>query len=509
MIFLRFLLLLVSCSLLVAAVGIVVYDIYLSFELEGLLRRNAPPNDSIPAGEPSGAPPKQIPLAASRTRPAGRRQVRWNMAAKLVLAAALAALFGRSIIVVPDGHAAVRISQLSGVVPGTLYPGTHLIFPLTTRVALYDTRDRIYATQGSENSKDKREVLEVEAREGLSVGLAVTVRYRLDPRRLDYVEGNLPQSVDDQIVAPLVCSVFRQLAPDYPVRDVFSTRREEFRERAAQEITARLGEDGIVVKEVLLRKIDLPAEYAQGLEGLLLKEQEDDQTSVDTDIEIKRVKIAAAQADALKIREVKRAEADAQSRVIMAKADSDSMQYTLPLKQKQIEQSRLEAEARKATTIQDAEAAAQAKVIDSEAEQKRQGLLAQAQADAKVMDAKAEQQRQDLLADSRKVATIRNAEAEAEAKQIGSKAEQESDTRLADTDANRIRVTGKAAAEQLQLQAAALKSNPLLVQYTVAEKLSDKVQIMLVPSDGKYFFTDDVLHSAGIPLPHPVSAGNH
>ena len=35
----------------------------------------------------------------------------------------------------------------------------------------------------------------------------------------------------------------------------------------------------------------------------------------------------------------------------MAQAESDAMQYTLPLKQKQIEQSRLEAEARKQTTI--------------------------------------------------------------------------------------------------------------------------------------------------------------
>jgi hypothetical protein len=48
----------------------------------------------------------------------------------------------------------------------------------------------------------------------------------------------------------------------------------------------------------------------------------------------------------------------------------------------------------------------------------------------------------------------------------------------------------------MQLQAAALKANPLLVQYTVAEKLSDKVQIMLVPNDGKFFFTNDVLKSA-------------
>jgi len=48
----------------------------------------------------------------------------------------------------------------------------------------------------------------------------------------------------------------------------------------------------------------------------------------------------------------------------------------------------------------------------------------------------------------------------------------------------------------MQLQAAALKVNPLLVQLTVAQRLSDRVQIMMVPNDGKFFFTNDVLKSA-------------
>ena len=54
-------------------------------------------------------------------------------------------------------------------------------------------------------------------------------------------------------------------------------------------------------------------------------------------------------------------------------------------------------------------------------------------------------------------------------------------------------MTVQAEGEQLQLEAAALKINPLLVQYTVAERLSDRVQIMMVPNDGKFFFTNDVM----------------
>ena len=78
---------------------------------------------------------------------------------------------------------------------------------------------------------------------------------------------------------------------------------------------------------------------------------------------------------------------------------------------------------------------------------------------------------------------------------IDGKAELERRNLMADAEAYNIRAKSAAEAEELQLEAAALKTNPLLVQYTVAQRLSDRVQIMMVPNDGKFFFTNDVLKS--------------
>ena len=77
----------------------------------------------------------------------------------------------------------------------------------------------MFSTSAAEGTREKLEVLNVETREGLEVGLAVTVRYRIDPRRLDYVQANLPQPIDQEIVAPVVTSVFREVAPNYVVRE--------------------------------------------------------------------------------------------------------------------------------------------------------------------------------------------------------------------------------------------------------------------------------------------------
>lgn len=182
--------------------------------------------------------------------------------------------------------------------------------------------------------------------------------------------------------------------------------------------------------------------------------------AVETDIQSKQVRITELEAEGEKAQQVKQAEAAAAVRVLQAKGESDAMQYLLPLKQKQIEQSKLEAQARKEATIANAEADAQAKVIDSKAELERRNLLAQA-------------------------------------------------------DANRIMVTGKADAQRMAEEGVVLKQNPLLINKIMAEKLSDKLQIMMVPADGRFFFNDlmkNLNQNAGAmdeAEPGNSRAGNH
>jgi len=417
MLFLRYLLMAGGIGMMLAAAGILIYDAFLLVTY----RRALAAGTTLPAPQP----------------------IRWRTSVALAMLAWAPLLVALSIVIVPSGMAGVRVSQVQGTLAGTLYPGVHFIAPMLEKVELFDTRDQLFTTGSVEDGKhsdNKAQPLNVQAKEGLTLGLAITVRYRVEPKRLDYIEANLPLPIEREIVPPVVASAWRELVPNYTVRDVFAARREEVRAKAASIISQKLAADGIVVKEVMLRDIQLPPEYAKGLETLLLKEQESDRMGVETDIQQKQVRIAELQAEANKVQEVKQAEGQAQVHVLQAKAEADAMQYTLPLKEKQIQQSKLEAEARKESTIKNAEAAAQAKVIDSKAEMERRNLLA-------------------------------------------------------DAEANRIRVTAAADAERMKSEAAILKQNPLLINKIVAERLSDKLQIMMVPADGKFFFANDVLRS--------------
>jgi regulator of protease activity HflC (stomatin/prohibitin superfamily) len=222
-------------------------------------------------------------------------QIRWRTPAALVMLAWAPILVALSIVVVPSGMAGVRVSQTQGTLAGTLYPGVHFVAPLLEKVELFDTRDQLFTTGSIEDEKsssNKAQPLNVQAKEGLTLGLAITVRYRVEPKHLDYIEANLPQPIEKEIVPPVVASVWRELVPNYTVRDVFAAKREEVRGRAAAIIAQKLAVDGIVVKEVMLRDIQLPPEYAKGLEALLLKEQENDRMGVDTEIQQKQERIA-------------------------------------------------------------------------------------------------------------------------------------------------------------------------------------------------------------------------
>ena len=211
MLFVKYLLTTIGFGFLLYAAGILLNDLYL------ILRSRRPRSGSLSiAGE------GQTPAGA--TEPTQPNVLHWRDAARLSAIGLLPLLLGISVSIVPSGQAGVRLNQFRGARPDTLYPGVHWITPLVERVQLFNVRDHVFSTSMADDPKSKIEALRVQTKEGLNVGLAVTVRYKLDPSKLPYIYSNLPQPVEEEIVPPTVASVFRQAAPNYTVREVFASR---------------------------------------------------------------------------------------------------------------------------------------------------------------------------------------------------------------------------------------------------------------------------------------------
>ena len=134
MLTLKYLLMCGGFGMILVAVGILGYDLY----EEALFRRAL------------GTPGAAVPAAP---------KWRWRTSLALVLLAWGPILLAFSIVVVPTGMAGVRVSETSGTVPGTLYPGVHLVTPLMEDVALFDTRDQVFTTGVAEDGKNRRKTL--------------------------------------------------------------------------------------------------------------------------------------------------------------------------------------------------------------------------------------------------------------------------------------------------------------------------------------------------------------
>ena len=166
---------------------------------------------------------------------------------------------------------------------------------------------------------------------------------------------------------------------------------------------------------------------------MLAEELESEKMRYTLDLKEKQIKQIALEADGEKIKREKAAEAIGNEQIIAAKAQAEAMKHILPFKQKQIEQRQLEAEAEKVSRIKTAEGSAQARVIEAVGE-----------------------------ADSRH--------------------------KLADVEAYRMDLVGKVASAQMERDGNLVTKHPLLIQKIMAEKLSDKISVIIAapPKDGGF-----------------------
>ena len=330
---------------------------------------------------------------------------------------------------VQPGEVAVRTNQLTG--GSTEFgPGPVLMLPALHALRSFPLRDQVYRPVQAPNAEGQAPFQSVE---GLSLGVDLTIRFALDPARIGQMARTLPADIGGEIVEPAVQGVIYKVLARHTVRDIFSAQRAEIQQAIETELRTRLAADGILLHGVQMGKVELPAEYRQGLDKLLAEELETEKMRYTLELKEKRVKQTELEAMADKIRRETAAAASANEQIIAAKAQEEAMRHVLPFKQKQIEQRQFEAEAEKVARIKQAEAAAMSRRIE--------------------------------------------AAGEAESRQ-----------KLADAEVYRLDKVGRVNTEQMAREGALLSRHPLLIQKTVADKLSDKVQVIIAPpgTDGRF-----------------------
>lgn len=325
---------------------------------------------------------------------------------------------------VPAGQLAVRINQFSGA-DAVLGEGPAWRVPGLHVLRRFTLRDQVTRPEG-----DRAPYQSVE---GLSIGVDLAVRWAVDPARVSAIARHLPPDLEREVVGPALQAVAHSTFSRHTVREIFSSRRAEIQQAIERELRERLAADGLLLKGVQIGQVTLPDDYRRGMDRLLAEGLEAEKMRYTLELKEKQVRQTELEALAEKARRETAAAAAATEQVIAAKAQEEAMRHVLPFKEKQIQQRRLEAEAEKQSRVA-------------------------------------------------------RAEAEGQARRIEAQAEAESRQKLADAEAYRLDRVGKVNSEQMAREGALLSRHPLLIQKTVADKLSDKVQVIIAPpgTDGRF-----------------------
>ncbi len=351
------------------------------------------------------------------------------LGALTLVAVVVGALVTRPIRSVPPGEAAVRVNRLTGSVT-ILDEGWIAVVPGVHEFRRYPLHDQVYRPADAAHAGGSAAFQSVE---GLSLGVDVSVRWALDPERMSQAARLRPDDIGAELVVPTVDGALHGAFAQHTVREIFATQRAAIQKGLEDDLRKALAGDGVVVKAVVIGSIDLPEKYKAGLEALLSEELAAEKMRYTLELKDKRVKEVELDGEAEKVRREKTAEAHGLEQIVAARSQEEAMKHVLPFKERQVEQRKLEAEAEKTFRIRAAEGSAQARRIE--------------------------------------------ADGEADARQ-----------KLADAEAYRLDLVGKVNAEQMVREGAALSRHPLLVQKALADKLSDKIQVIIAPppTDGSF-----------------------
>jgi len=207
---------------------------------------------------------KQNP-AAARFIPTGRILGAISVAIGIMIAC---------VVQIEAGEAGVKV-LFGKVQPLVLGSGLHFINPLM-EVRTVDVRTQNYTMSGihDEGTQSGDDAIMVLTSDGLQVTIDLTVLYRVvasDAPRLLQETGF---DYENKIVRPQTRTKIRDNAVYYQAVELYSTKRDEFQNRIFKGIEEDFKKRGLMLEQLLVRNITLPASVRAAIELKINAEQE-------------------------------------------------------------------------------------------------------------------------------------------------------------------------------------------------------------------------------------------
>ena len=170
----------------------------------------------------------------------------------------------------------VGVQSLYGnVQPDILESGLHVINPLLD-VTDFDIQTQNYTMSAihEEGAKEGDDAIRVLSNDGLEVVIDLTVLYRVSPTESPKIFKQIGVDYIDKIVRPVTRTRIRDNAVYYDAVALYSTKRNEFQQRIYKSIEDDFKSRGLVLEQLLIRNINLPASVKLSIESKINAEQD-------------------------------------------------------------------------------------------------------------------------------------------------------------------------------------------------------------------------------------------
>jgi regulator of protease activity HflC (stomatin/prohibitin superfamily) len=177
------------------------------------------------------------------------------------------------IVQVNAGEAGVKV-LFGKVQKEILGSGLHFINPLM-EVRHLDIKTQNYTMSGSNDERmSGDDEIRVLTSDGLEVAIDLTVLYRVIPVEAPRLLVETGFDYKDKVVRPQTRTAIRDNAVYYQAIELFSTKRDEFQSRIYKSIESDFNKRGLVLEQLLVRNITLPASVRAAIEAKINAEQE-------------------------------------------------------------------------------------------------------------------------------------------------------------------------------------------------------------------------------------------
>ncbi len=200
----------------------------------------------------------------------GRR----SLGTALILTGLLLGVVSRSFVVVPAGHVGVVFNVFSGVQPDALDEGLHFILPLVQEVVLYDARLQEVTLSKSNARRAGFGPIQARSKEGLDIGVDVTVQYRIEKARAPLLHKEVGPAYRETMIVPQIRSKVRDAVGLFNAAELISTRRGDLERSVTTALREALAQKHIILESVLLREIRIPDTVARVIEEKQTAEQQ-------------------------------------------------------------------------------------------------------------------------------------------------------------------------------------------------------------------------------------------